>query len=315
MTQTSPVAGGQAMAYLAALPSWPPLRHPPLEARRRERKQRVLRDSGDPQPVASAEEVEAGEVPARLYQPSANGREVLVWFHGGGWVLHDVAAFDLLARALANAAGCAVLSVDYRLAPEHPFPAAVEDCWTATCWAGNRFERVAIGGDSADGNLATVTAMRARDAGLNLAAQLLAYPVVDYAIDTPAYAAYCERYELFAGRPGYGAAFVADLRWLWEQYLPDAAQRVSPQAAPIRAASLAGLPPAVVITAEHDFFRQEDEVYARRLASEGVPVELIDYPGQVHGFLEALAVMDDARDFIKRSAAAIRAAFSRVAHR
>ncbi len=314
MIETHPVARGQAIAYLAALPRWPPLWDPPLEARRRERKQRVLRDSGKPQPVASVEEVEAAGVPGRLYQPFGNGlgggHDVLVWFHGGGWVLHDVATFDPLARALANAAGCAVLSVDYRLAPEHPFPAGLQDCWSATCWAGDRFNRVAIGGDSAGGNLATVTALRARDAGLKLALQLLVYPVVDYAIGTPAYQAYRERYDLFAGQRGYGATFQADLGWLWEQYIPDAAQRAGAEAAPIRAASLAGLPPTILITAEHDLFRQEDKAYARRLASQGVPVELIDYPGQVHGFLEALAVMDDSRDAIKRSAAAIRVAFS-----
>jgi acetyl esterase len=153
--------------------------------------------------------------------------------------------------------------------------------------------------------------LRARDTGPDLALQLLVYPVVDYSSGTPAYRAYRERYDLFAGQRGYGAAFQDTVRWMWEQYIPDPALRTSPDAAPMRAASLADLPRALVFTAEHDLFRHEDQAYARRLRADGVPAELINYPGQVHGFLEALAVMDDARDAINRSATAISAAFSR----
>jgi acetyl esterase len=307
---SEPCPSEQVVRYLANRPDLPSIWEPPIAARRLERKEQVLRDAGPPAPVHSAEDIDANGVHARLYHPSGGEENVLIWIHGGGWVLHDIETFDPLVRRLAHASSCAVLAVDYRRAPEHPFPAAVEDCWAATQWARDHFTQTGIGGDSAGANLAAVNAIRARDTGLALAIQVLVYPLVDYAVETAGYHQHRQRYEHFAGVEGYGADYHDSIRWLWSQYIPDAATRVDVEAAPIRAPSLAGVAPALVMTAEHDILRPEGLAYAQRLTADGASVESIDYVGQVHGFLEALSLLADADDAIRRIGSAVCNRFS-----
>jgi acetyl esterase len=233
-----------------------------------------------------------------------------VWFHGGGWILGDIDCFDPLARALANRSRCAVLAVDYRLAPEHRYPAAVEDAWAATSWALSRFARAAVGGDSAGGNLAAAVARRARDSGVAIAIQLLVYPVLDYAISSPYYERFRQRYAGFAGQERFGAETQDGIRHIWDLYVPEAARRLEPDAAPLRAATLTGLAPAYVIMAEHDILRGEGEDYVRGLREAGVAVESDCYSGQIHGFFHMLSVMDDAEEAVGRAAGALRRAFA-----
>lgn len=313
MSEREPIPHPEVQAYLDSLSSRPPSWEPPLAERRREAKLEVLSEGGDPDPVAFVENVSLGDFDVRLYLPKGDEGEVLVWLHGGGWLFHDVDAFDSLTRALANAAGCAVMSVDYRLAPEHPYPTGVEDSWAATLWASERFEKIAIGGDSAGGNLAAVVALRSREAYLSLALQLLVYPVTDYAVDSPFYNEFRLRYAHFARKDGYGAQYQDGIRWLWENYVPDADRRTEPEASPLRAASLRGVAPALIIIGEHDILRDENEGYARRLESDGVRVELVAYPGQIHGFFHRLGLMEDARRAVRRAAEGLREAFDRAA--
>jgi acetyl esterase/lipase len=181
--------------------------------------------SGLAESVATIEDLDASGVAARLYQPRDDGRDVLVWFHGGGWVLGGLDDHDALACAVANRAGCAVLSVDYRLAPEHPYPAAIDDCWAATTWACERFARITVGGDSAGGNLAAAVALRAREAGVELALQLLVYPAVDPQLDSPFVTEFIARYTDFAGEAKYGENARLRLRHVWEMYAPDPTRR------------------------------------------------------------------------------------------
>jgi acetyl esterase len=303
-----PTPNAEAQAYLDSLPQEPDSLGD-LAAARRQMRERSLADSGPPEPVAEVEDIDAGGVPARLYQPVGGERDVLVWLHGGGWVLGDLDCHDAVSRALANRAGCAVLSVEYRLAPEYPFPAALEDCWAATTWATRRFRQLAIGGESAGGNLAAAVALRARDRSLRLALQLLVCPVLDYRrVDGAAYREWGQRYRGFAGRETFGVEFTEGMRWIWEQYVPDVAQRATPEASPLQAPSLAGVAPALIITAEHDLLHEEDLAYARRLEQEGVPVTLRTFEGQIHGFFQLLGAMNDARQAVHEAAAAVRAA-------
>ena len=253
---------------------------------------------GPPDPVHAVEDADAGGVPVRLYRPRPGDLPALVFYHGGGWVLGGLESHDRLCRALAARAGCTVVAVDYRLAPEHPYPAAIEDAWTATCWAADRFPRVAVGGDSAGGQLAAAVARRARDAGRPVALQVLIYPVTDHDADTPS-ARECTE----------GPAFTtAQMRWFWDQYLPDAAPASDPDCSPLRTPDLAGLAPALVLTAEYDPLRDEGEDYARRLEAAGVPVTLSRYDGLIHGFIRMPAVIDRAGDAIDEVSAAVAAA-------
>ncbi len=243
---------------------------------------------GEPEPVASVEELSVDGVPARLYRPAGDEREALVWLHGGAWLGGDPDGYDVVLRALANRAGCAILNVDYRLAPEHRFPAAVDDCWAAIEWAAARFDRIAVGGDSAGGNLAAAMALRARErGGPRLALQLLIYPATA------------------------GDQFVSGdrLSWIGDVYLNDPAEARDPLVAPLSADDLTGLAPAFVLTATCDDLCAEGQEYARRLREAGVPVELAHYEGQMHGFFHLLGAMEDARDAVDRSGAALRAAF------
>jgi acetyl esterase len=253
---------------------------------------------GPADPVPDVFDDDADGVPVRVYRPRDGTRAALVYYHGGGWVLGGLESHDRLCRALAARSGATVVAVDYRLAPEHPYPAAVEDAWTATRWAGVRFPRLAVGGDSAGGQLAAAVARRARDAGLPVALQVLVYPVTDHGADTPSSRECTE-----------GPAFTTEqMRWFWDQYLPDPSRAADPDCSPLRAADLAGLAPALVLTAEYDPLRDEGEDYARRLDAAGVPVTLSRYDGLIHGFIRMPAVIDRAADAIDEVAAAVAAA-------
>jgi acetyl esterase len=225
----------------------------------------------------------AGPVRVRVYSPEGTGPfPMIVYIHGGGFVLCSIDTHDAVCRNLAADTPAVVVSVDYRLAPEHPWPAGSDDCVAAVRWAagaaaslGADPDRIVVGGDSAGGNLAAVTALRLRDhGGPVLSGQLLIYPVTDHAqAGHPSYAAYDTGYGLTAD----------DMRWFFEQYTPEVADRVHPFVSPLRAADLSGLPPAHVMTAEFDVLRDEGEAYAQRLSDAGVPVEAIRFDGLNHG--------------------------------
>jgi acetyl esterase len=264
--------------------------------------------------VASVEDLSiegpGGPLPLRVYRPSkAPGLPVLVYFHGGGWALCSVETHDPTCRQLANGAGCVVVSVDYRLAPEHPFPAAPEDCYAALEWVadqarafGGDASRLAVGGDSAGGNLAAVVAQMARDrSGPALRHQLLVYPVTDHAFDTPSY------------RENANAPILTTdaMRFFWSRYLAREDDGRHPYASPLRAEDLAGLPPAHLITAEYDPLRDEGEAYAARLEAAGVPVRASRYDGMVHGFFGFTEMIDRAREAVAEAASELRAGFGR----
>jgi acetyl esterase len=232
---------------------------------------------------------------------------ILAYYHGGGWVVGSLDTHEGVCRALANRARCLVVAVDYRLAPEHPFPAAVEDAWAAVEWLsenaaeiGGDPGRLAVGGDSSGGNLAAVMALRARDRGLRLAFQLLVYPVTDHDLDSPSY---------LANADGYGLRRES-MRWFWDQYLSDPAQRSHPEASPLRASDLAGVAPALVLTCEYDPLRDEGEAYAERLRRAAVPVSISSYEGMIHGFFRMPAVIDAACRALDETGSALRKALS-----
>lgn len=226
----------------------------------------------------------AGAVPVRLYRPSAaKGLPLVVFFHGGGFVMCDLETHDPLCRSLARASGCAVASVEYRLAPETRFPGPLEDCYAAIEQLAARAreldldpERLAVCGDSAGGNFAAVTAMLARDrGGPRLSYQVLIYPVTDLACESAS-----------ARELSKGYMLTTDMmRWFSECYLGDLARAADPLASPLRATNLAGLPPATVITAQCDPLRNEGEAYGERLRESGVPVVGRRYLGMLHGFM------------------------------
>jgi acetyl esterase len=273
---------------------------------------------GTPEAVAKVEDCTvpgpAGNIPVRVYTPAGKGPlPVLVYFHGGGWVIGSIETYDALCRSLSNAAGCIVASVDYRLAPEHPFPAAVDDAYHAALWVaanaaslGGDPSRITIGGDSAGGNLTAVVAQIARDRGKpDLKFQLLIYPATDAACDTPSYSENADGYLLTKDA----------MRWFWNHYTRSDADRSNPLASPLRASNFTGLPPALVITAEFDPLRDEGERYADRLRAAGVPVQLTRYDGMIHGFFAMGAMIDQGRRAIQQAAAALRTALARISHR
>jgi acetyl esterase len=266
----------------------------------------------DPMPVAELRDLAipgpGGPIPARLYRAAATGTlPVLVFFHGGGWVVGDIESHDTVCRHLANRAGCTVVSVDYRLAPEHKFPAAVEDCFAATAWvAGNaaalRIDpgRLAVGGDSAGGNLAAVISLLARDrSGPRITCQLLIYPATDAAMRHESIARFAEGYVLTR----------ATMRWFYEQYLRAPEDAADWQASPLAARDLSGLPSAFVLTAGYDPLCDEGDAYAARLAASGVAVTHRRFPGQVHGFAMNGKIIRAAETALDETAAALRAAW------
>lgn len=248
-----------------------------------------------------------GEIPVRIYRPTeASDHSLLVWYHGGGWVIGDLEGADVTCRELAARSGSVVVSVDYRLAPEHRYPAAHEDCYAATVWAaGNAAElgadagKLAVGGDSAGGNLAAVVSLRARDErGPTIRFQLLVYPVTDHNYETASYNDNAEGYLLT--RDG--------MEWFWNHYLGPDGDGSHPHASPLRADDLSGLPPAHVITAEYDPLRDEGEAYAERLRGAGVAVTQTRYAGQIHAFYGMHGVLDDATNAAQESAEKLKAA-------
>ncbi len=266
----------------------------------------VMRSQRVELPVESVTDVDAAGVPSRLYRPSGDETAVLVWLHGGAFVIGDLDSTDTLARALATHTGCAVLAVGYRLAPEHSYPAAIDDAWAATQWAGSEFGTVMVGGDSAGGNLAAAVALRARDAGLSLAGQLLVYPVLAYDPDSPQFEEFLVRYENFADKPGFTDGARGSLEAIWGAYVPDVGRRAEQDASPGLAVSLERLAPVVMITAEHDVLTSGCLDYVERLRAAGVPVEHTEYAGQIHGFVHLTAMMSDAWHAITTAAMGVR---------
>jgi len=259
--------------------------------------------------VHEIRDLDAGGVPARLYRPSdRTDLGLLVYLHGGGWVIGDLDSHDAVCRSLANGSGHAVLAVDYRLAPEHPFPAGLEDALAALRWAhaqaaslGCRADRVAIGGDSAGANLAATISQLAP---VPLVHQLLVYPVTDCTRAHPSYDENAAGYVLT--RDGMG--------WFIDHYLGvDRVRRDDPRASPLHGSdhALASSPPTLVITAEYDPLRDEGEAYARRLAELGVPTSHVRFSGMVHGFVSLADFLDDGKAALALAAAHLRAALGR----
>ena len=248
---------------------------------------------------------QAGGMPARVYSPSSSAPGLVLYFHGGGWVVGSLDGWDASVRGLAVASGCDVVSVDYRLAPEHVFPAAADDAYDALEWAASASglaggRPIVVAGDSAGGNLAAVSALRARDSGgPPLALQVLVYPVVDYDLDRRSYREY-DGDELIVNR--------RDMIWFWDHYAPDPGTRVNPYASPLRASSLSGLPPVYLVTAEHDPLREEGFAYADRLRAARVPVDHRHFGSQIHGFFTFTGMLDDADKAVAEAGSAIRAA-------
>jgi acetyl esterase len=253
--------------------------------------------------------VTGGDIAVRVYSPGGPGpHPALVFYHGGGWVIGDLYTHDGICRSITNAAGCMVASVDYRLAPESRYPVAAEDSHAALRWVvenaarlGIDARRIAVGGDSAGGNLATVVALMARDrGGPALVQQTLIYPVTNHDLDTPSYHENATGYVLT--REG--------MRWFWRHYLAREEQGKEPYASPLLAPSLAGLPPALVITAGCDPLRDEGEAYAARLRDAGVPVTLTRYEGIFHGFIRMTRLHDKAKAALDEVAGSLRKAFA-----
>jgi acetyl esterase len=278
----------------------------PERARRRARRE-ALAYAGPRERVGAVTDLEVptpdGPLPARLYAPEEPGgpHPLLVYFHGGGFVIGDLDVYDQACRLLCRHGGVHVLSVEYRLAPEHPFPAAVDDAAAAFDWAhthaaelGADPERVAIGGDSAGGNLAAVTA---REASTRPSAQLLVYPAVDTTERThPSHDLFAEGFFLTR----------ADREWFHDHYL-GAEPHEDPRARPLGEHDLDGLPPAVVVTAAFDPLRDEGEAYAAAMRDAGVPVVLRRFPGLIHGFMNMTGVSRASRDATIEIAGALRA--------
>ena len=262
-------------------------------------------------PLASVEDRTipgpGGPLGLRVFRPEGDGAlPVVVYFHGGGWVMGSLDSHDAVCRSLAARSGCVVVGVDYRLAPEHPFPAGLDDCLAAVEWVvanggelGVDPDRLAVGGDSSGGHLAAATCLMLRDrGGPRVSFQLLVYPVLAFGFDSASYAENAEGYYLTA----------ASMRWFSGHYLARSEDTADPRAAPLLAADLADLPPTHVVTAEYDPLRDEGEAYAAKLAEAGVAVSHHRYEGMIHGFVRMAAALDRGQAAIDECAAAIRQA-------
>ena len=266
----------------------------------------------NPEPVAKVEDrtipTPNGDLPIRLYTPEGDGPlPVLVFFHGGGWVVGNLESHDATCRTLANAAGCITLAVDYRLAPEHKFPAAPEDCYEATKWAvlnaaalGGDPQRVAVGGDSAGGNLAAAVALMSGDRGApSLAYQLLLYPVTNHSFDTESCKQNGEDYLLTKD----------SMVWFWDHYLENDEAGNAPYASPLQAKYVNSPPPGLVITAEFDPLRDEGEAYGKRLQDAGADIKISRYDGTIHGFFSFFH-LDAQKKALAEVAEELKAAFA-----
>ncbi|MEB0055579.1 MULTISPECIES: alpha/beta hydrolase [unclassified Variovorax] len=283
----------------------------PAEARAFYRERRTFTQPEPPQ-VAAVRELTAttpqGDIPLRLYRPLGSDATtvlpVLVYYHGGGWVIGDLDTHDTLCRELANAAGCAVVAVDYRMGPEHRFPAAVDDVLAATRWVREQAGalrldpgRLAVGGDSAGGNLAAVVALAARDAGdLPIAFQLLIYPATDMRRGHPSHTTNGDGYVLTRDT----------LAYFHDHYIADPAHDLDWRASPLLHTDLAGLPPALVITAGYDPLRDEGLDYARALTEAGNRATCVCFERQIHGFITMGRVLDEANTAVALCAAELR---------
>jgi acetyl esterase len=305
----------------------------PIEQAREQDIRGIRATGGTPEPVAEVRDFtipgEAGEIAARLYRPSADGPAgdqaqgqlpdqfpdqapgqalpALVYFFGGGWALGVLDTADAVARMIANRAGCACITVSYRLAPENKFPAAVHDCYAGAAWVADHAEelgldpaRIAVGGDSSGGNLTAAVTLLAKEKGTpGFAHQLLVYPNTDAQADTASMREVTD--EHFFNKNA--------IAWYWGMYLTSPEDGLSPLASPMRAPDLSGLPSATVITAELDPLRDEAEEYGRRLAEAGVPTEIIRYDGMMHGFFTMVGILDSAREAVELAADRLAAAF------
>ena len=290
----------QVAALLALLPpAVPPASLTPQEHRANYRAVVAARRGTDWQPeaVGSSADLQVAGLPCRLHRPAGVQRPaVLVFLHGGGWVVGDLDTHEAIARSLCARAGIAVLAVDYRLAPERPYPAPLEDCLAVARWAGEQdFAAVAVGGDSAGGGLAAAVALVFRAEGRPLAGQLLIYPALDGGTTARSYASMGEGYGLTAEQ----------MRWYWDAYAGPA-DRADPLLSPAAAVDLTGLAPAVIATAGYDVLRDEGDAHAARLAAAGVPVWHRQYPGLVHGFAGSGALVTAADQAITEIAYAVR---------
>jgi acetyl esterase len=270
--------------------------------------------AGEREPVAAVDEHDADGVPVRVYRPAdapAGALPVVFWIHGGGWTIGSVEQYDPIVRQIANGTGALVVSPDYRLAPEHPFPAPLDDCWNALQWTerhmaelGGDASRIAIGGDSAGGNLSAVCALLARDAGgPALALQALVYPVTDADLTTASYRANGDGYLLD----------LEQMRWFFDCYTRGGVDASQWRISPLRVPDVRGVAPALVITGEYDPLRDEGEAYAQRLRDAGVEVEGHRYPGMVHAFFGLSLAFDASKDAVQRVATALRRAFGTLA--
>jgi acetyl esterase len=288
----------QAMIDAANAAGAPPMWTLPLDQARTQSIAFAELGAGPKEPMAAVDDRTvpgpAGEIPVRVYTPVESGAALpaVVYFHGGGWVIMGIETHDWICRRLAKESGAVVVSVEYRLAPEHRFPAALDDCYAAAKYVADHASefgvdgaRVAVAGDSAGGNLSAAVALQARAAGEPaLAAQVLVYPVTDAANDTDSYKENCTGYLL--EEPA--------MKWFWEQYMGPDGDPYDAYASVLRAADLSGLPPAIVITAEYDPLRDEGEAYAQRLDGFDVPTTTIRYDGVIHGFLGMREIVPEA---------------------
>lgn len=277
--------------------------------------------SPSPEPHLPANKIEdlklpvnGTEIPVRIYTPGAiqeNASEAfpaLVYFHGGGWVMGTLDAYDGLCQDLAGTASCKVISVDYRMAPEHPYPVPFEDAYSATEWVVSHASdleidpaRIAVGGDSAGGNLATAVALRARQSNsLNLIYQMLVYPVTNYQFDTESYQKYGINYFLTKRA----------MEWFWEQYLPHESAGLEVYASPLRCKDLSGLPDAIVITAGYDPLYSEAVQYVELMRQSGITVEHINYEDMIHGFFRRSDLYDRAFEAVQLAGQHLREAFT-----
>jgi acetyl esterase len=248
-----------------------------------------------------------GAIPGRRYA-GADPAGTILWIHGGGWVIGDLDSHDAMCRLLAQESDCEVIALDYRRAPEHPFPAPLEDCWDALSWADSRARDrpLVLGGDSAGGNLAAVCALRARSrGGPEIALQVLVYPVTDCDLGRASYAQHGSDPDVFLSTD--------EMRWFWDQYEADPAARTDPELSPLRAPDHSGLPPAVVVTAENDPLRDEGVAYVDALRRAGVPVTHHHYDDMIHSFFALVNVLERGNQAVAVVGGEIRAAVARRA--